>query len=99
MKCLTRFAAGAVVLASGLFLNVCAESLPPGQVDFGTFAPPGGGGEFVEVNLSSGLISLAAQFVEKQEPDVAQVLARPPRTIGDFARDHRDQHMHPKLAV
>jgi len=74
MKCLTRFAPGAVVLASGLVLNVFAESLPPGQVDFGTFAPPGGGGEFVEVNLSSGLISMAAQFVEKQEPEVAQLL-------------------------
>ncbi len=74
MKCVRRLAAGAVVLACGLVWNVCAESLPPGQVDFGTFVPPGGGGEFVEVNLSSSLISMAAQFVEKQEPEVAQVL-------------------------
>ena len=74
MKCLTLCVPGAVILASGLAWTVCAESLPPGQVDFGTFAPPGGGGEFVEVNLTSNLISMAARFVEKGEPEVAQLL-------------------------
>jgi hypothetical protein len=56
-----------------LVLNVGAETLPPGQVDFGTFSPPRDG-EFVEVNLSSSLISMAARVVEKQEPEVAQLL-------------------------
>ena len=51
-----------------------AESLPPGQVDFGKFSPPGGGGEFVEVNVGASLISLAASFLQKEEPDVAQLL-------------------------
>ena len=74
MKCLMRFVPGAAVLVSGLVLNLHAETLPPGQVDFGTFAPPGGGGQFVEVNVTSSLISMAARFFEKQEPDVAQVL-------------------------
>jgi len=50
-----------------------AESLP-GQVDFGTFSPPKGGGEFVEVNLPSSLISLASRLVEKDEPDLAKLL-------------------------
>ncbi len=51
-----------------------AENLPPGQVDFGEFAPPGKGAQFVEVNLPSSLISMAARFLEKHEPDVAQIL-------------------------
>jgi Na+-translocating ferredoxin:NAD+ oxidoreductase RnfG subunit len=74
MKRLMLLVPGAVMLASGLVLNVYAETLPPGQVDFGTFLPPAGGGEFVEVNLTGSLISMAARFIEKQEPDVAQVL-------------------------
>jgi len=74
MKCLTLCVPGAVILASSLAWNVWAESPLPGQVDFGVFAPPGGGGEFVEVNLTSSLISMAARFVEKEEPEVAQLL-------------------------
>jgi hypothetical protein len=50
-----------------------AEALLPGQVDFGTFTPSGKG-EFVEVNVPGALISLAAKFVEKEEPDVAKLL-------------------------
>jgi hypothetical protein len=53
---------------------VLAEDLPAGQVDFGTFSPPGEGGQFVEVNLPGSLISMAARIVEKEEPDVAQLL-------------------------
>jgi hypothetical protein len=51
-----------------------AETLPPGQVDFGKFSPPGSGGEFVEVNVGASLISLAASFLQKEDPDVAQLL-------------------------
>jgi uncharacterized protein DUF4252 len=54
--------------------SLAADTLPPGQVDFGTFSPPGGGGEFVEVNVTSSVIGLAAKFLEKDQPDVAQVL-------------------------
>ena len=46
----------------------------PGQVDFGTFSPPKGDGEFVEVNVPTSLITLAARLVEKEEPDVAKLL-------------------------
>ena len=43
-------------------------------MDFGTFTPPTSGVEFVEVNVTSSLISLAAHFIEKNEPEVAKLL-------------------------
>lgn len=73
MKPLIPFAIGTLCL--GLSTSLPAQSLLPGQVDFGSFAPPGGGAEFVEVNLPASLISLAAKLVEKDEPDVAHLLA------------------------
>src|SRR5882724_9964869 len=51
-----------------------AADLLPGQIDFGSFSPSTGGGEFVEVNLPTSLISLGARLVEKDEPEVAQLL-------------------------
>src|SRR4051812_1529536 len=69
------FAGSIAGLFSSMFiLNVAAETLPPGQVDFGQFAPTGTNSEFVEVNLSSTLISMAARVFEKQEPEIAQLL-------------------------
>jgi hypothetical protein len=65
---------GTAIVSLALLGTTCAESLPPGQVDFGKFVPPGGGGEFVEVNLGSSLLSLAATFVQEEEPGVAQLL-------------------------
>jgi hypothetical protein len=55
-------------------LVMAGEKSIPGQVEFGEFAPPSGGGEFVEVNVPGNLISLAARFVEKQEPEAAKLL-------------------------
>src|SRR6266436_7091107 len=52
-----------------------AADLLPGQIDFGSFSPSTGGGEFVEVNLPSSLISMGARLVEKDEPEVAQLLS------------------------
>jgi hypothetical protein len=46
----------------------------PGEVDFGSM-PSAKGREFVEVNLQSNLISLAAKIVRKQEPEVAELLS------------------------
>jgi hypothetical protein len=74
MKRLTPYALGIAMLSASLIVSPGAETLSPGQVDFGKFSPPGSGGEFVEVYLSSGLISLAARLVEKQEPEVAKLL-------------------------
>ena len=74
MKRLMPISVGTVILAATLTMNTHAESLLPGQVDFGTFSPPAGGGEFVEVNLTSSLITLASRFVEKADADVAKLL-------------------------
>jgi len=67
-----------LALGTSLFTAVTAglyaQSLPPGQVDFGSFTAPGLGAEFVEVNVTSSLISLATRFLEKEQPDVAQLL-------------------------
>jgi hypothetical protein len=60
------------LLAGSLTLNTWAEPAP-GYVDFGKLAASKDG-EFVEVQVSSNLLSLAAQFVEKQEPDAAKLL-------------------------
>ena len=72
MKCLMPATLGTAVLSLALTVN--ADTLPPGQVDFGSFSPSSTGGEFVEVNVTSSLISLAARFIEKDEPEVAKLL-------------------------
>ena len=61
------------VLVTCLSLNTNAQD-SPGMVDFGKFTPPGNGGEFVEVQVKSNLISLAARLVEKEEPEAAELL-------------------------
>jgi len=74
MKRLIPVVAGISIFSIVVSAGLCAETQPPGQIDFGKFSPPGAGGEFVEVNLSSSLISLGARFLEKEEPDVARLL-------------------------
>jgi hypothetical protein len=74
MKRLMIFAVGIATLCVAMSAPVWAEDLPPGQLDFGTFSPPSGDREFVEVNLPPGLIALGASLVEKDEPDVAKLL-------------------------
>jgi len=74
MKTSIPIALGTATLCLALGGSAWAEDLMPGQVDFGTFSTPKGEGEFVEVNVPSNLISLAARFVQKQDPDVAQLL-------------------------
>jgi hypothetical protein len=73
MKTMIRYPMAIAVLAAGVGFNVLAGP-PPGQVDFGKFTPSGSGGEFVEVQINSNLLSLAAQTVEKQQPDAARLL-------------------------
>jgi hypothetical protein len=58
-------------LTAGLGFNVLAGL---SQVDFGKFTPPGDGGQFVEIQIKSNLLSLAAQLLEKQQPDAAKLL-------------------------
>src|SRR5258708_5602075 len=73
MKCFMPYVLGTAILPLALAGYAFREALPPGQVDFGTFSDVSGG-EFVEVNVTSSLISLATKFLEKDQPDVAQVL-------------------------
>jgi hypothetical protein len=73
MKTMIRYPLAIAVLAAGVSFNVLA-GLPPGQVDFGKFTPPGDDGQFVEIQINSNLLSLAAQVVEKQQPEVAKLL-------------------------
>ena len=72
MKTIFRLPCAVAALAAGVSFNVLAGP-HPGQVDFGKFSPPDGG-EFVEIQIQSNLLSLAAQLVEKQEPAAAQLV-------------------------
>jgi len=73
MKTILCYPLTIAVLAAGVSFNALA-GLPPGQVDFGKFTPPGDGGQFVEIQINSNLLSLAAQVVEKQQPGAAKLL-------------------------
>jgi len=73
MKTTIRYPLAIAVLAAGISLNVLAGP-PPGQVDFGKFTPPGDDGQFVEIQINSNLLSLAAQVVENQQPETAKLL-------------------------
>ena len=64
-----------VIAATALLFAFCSNADPlPGEVDFGEFTPPNSGGEFVEVNLGSNLIALAARVVPKKQSEVAKLL-------------------------
>ncbi|MEO8426038.1 MAG: DUF4252 domain-containing protein [Verrucomicrobiota bacterium] len=73
MKHLIPIPALAVICAV-ITLNVHAENQSPGYVDFGKFSPSATGGEFVEVNVKSNLISMVARLTQKDEPEIAQLL-------------------------
>jgi hypothetical protein len=73
MKTIIRYPLAIAVLAAGVGFNVLAGP-PPSEVDFGKFTPPDDGGQFVEIQINSNLLSLTAQVVEKQQPDAARLL-------------------------
>jgi hypothetical protein len=72
MKASPNLLLALAALSTCLFVGARADN-PPGFVDFGKL-PITGSGENVEVNITSGLISIAAKLVEKNEPDVAELL-------------------------
>jgi hypothetical protein len=55
--------------------QAATTDLGPGYVDLGKFTPPGDGGQFVEVQLTSNLIAIAARLTEKTEPELAKLLS------------------------
>ena len=74
MKHVIRDTLALAVLSAFASVGVCADNPPAGYVDFGKFSPPASGGEFVEVHIKSNLISMVARLVEKNEPDVAELI-------------------------
>lgn len=54
--------------------GIPAHAASAGYVDFGKLAPDDSGSQFVEVNVTSNLISMAARLTQKSEPDVADLL-------------------------
>ena len=61
------------ILAAVALAATGVRAADPGYVDLGKFTPAKGR-EFVEVNLHAPLIKLAARFVDKDEPEVAELL-------------------------
>jgi hypothetical protein len=61
-------------MAALLNLNVQAGPPAAGYVDFGKITPPQAGGEFVEVHIKSNLLSMVGRLVQKEEPEVADLL-------------------------
>src|SRR6266850_846106 len=65
---------GIAILSAALCATALAENKAPGRVDFGSFSPARSGGEFVEVNVSSSLISLVSSLVEHKDAELFQLL-------------------------
>jgi len=75
MKRMMPWMIGTATLCAAATLAFGADEMLPGQVDFGEFSPPKGQGEFVEVNVPTGLFTMAAKLVEKDQPEVAKLLS------------------------
>jgi hypothetical protein len=65
---------GGFALAGVLCWAAPDEKASVGYVDFGKLSAPASGGEFVEVQISSNLTGMAARLVEKDEPQIADVI-------------------------
>ncbi|MCC6233242.1 MAG: DUF4252 domain-containing protein [Verrucomicrobiales bacterium] len=71
----SRFSAlTAAFLVATLPMLALAGDPEPGLFDFGKLMPPGNGGQFVEVNVSPGLLGIAATLTSKQEPEVSDLI-------------------------
>lgn len=72
MKSLRLLLTAAAVAAALAVPSFAAES-EPGYVDIGQLVPSAKG-EFVEVNLSPGLLKFAAKIAARQEPEAAALI-------------------------
>jgi len=61
------------MLAGGFNLNAHAD-VSPGEVNFDRLSEPGQGTKYVDITLGRNFISLASRLVEKQKPEVGQLL-------------------------
>lgn len=73
MKTLIRKSLLVASVCAALTLPTRAEDKGPGKVDFGEFTPAAGT-EFVEVNITSNLITMALDLAKKAEPDIVEAL-------------------------
>lgn len=69
-----RLLFAAASMAAALSTQSYAADAEPGYVDVGQLVPSTKG-EFVEVNLSPGLLKFAAKIAAKQEPEAAALIA------------------------
>lgn len=63
----------AVGLAAALSVSASAAESDPGYVDLGKLVPAAKG-EYVEVNLSAGMLKFAAKLASRQEPEAAALI-------------------------
>jgi len=64
----------AASLAAALSISAFGAESEPGYVDLGKLVPAAKG-EFVEVNLSAGMLKFAAKLAAGQEPEAAALIA------------------------
>ena len=69
-----RSVVAAASLAAALSISAFAADSEPGYVDLGKLVPASKG-EFVEVNLSAGMLKFAAKLAARQEPEAAALIA------------------------
>ncbi len=74
MKHIIRNTVCLAVFSALIATPLHAEKAAPGYVDFGKFSPAASGGEFVEVQVKSNLISMAARLAQKDQPEVAELI-------------------------
>jgi hypothetical protein len=73
MKRFLTLSAAMAAVATLSLANVQAGTADAGAVDFGSFTPAPGA-EFVEVNVTSNIISMVTSLAAKSEPEVADAL-------------------------
>jgi Skp family chaperone for outer membrane proteins len=64
----------AASLAAALSISAFAADSDPGYVDLGKLIPAAKG-EFVEVNLSAGMLKFASKLAAREEPEAAALIA------------------------
>lgn len=73
MKNVVRTSLVAAALSLALITSSRAAETEAGFVDIGQFAPASGG-QFVEVNLSQGMLKFAAKLAAHHEPEAAELI-------------------------
>jgi hypothetical protein len=65
---------GMAVLTALIQMTARGADPSEGLIDFGKFTPPESGGQFVEVNIGSNLLSMAASLTQKVEPEMSDLI-------------------------